>query len=192
MGPPRSSSQCHTSGMPIGTATATARRCRSAHRSVEAIISPMKNPQRSVPEQIALSRAWLAAQTQGVTQVVFCGRQQPPLSVRTLRAYARRHAPSAPPLAVALAVVDRAIRDLQDLRASIADGRAGPTDRVADSTFSVAGPKYEQGPAPPIEVTLGKVSYSPVPASPPVTLCAPAARRRPIDFSRFSDDEDQP
>lgn len=140
----------------------------------------MKNSPRSVPEQVALVRAWLAAQAEGETQVSFCARQQSPISARALRAYARRHAPSAPPLTVMLAIVDRAVIGLQELRASIAERYAGDemrrvSDRHADQQSQEQLPSRMVDPPTP---------------SPPATATSVTTSQEPPGPFNFDDDDE--
>jgi hypothetical protein len=109
----------------------------------------VKTPPRSIPEQQVLVRAWQTARAKGETQMAFCSRQQPPVSVRALRGYIGRHAPAAPPLGVALAIIDRALVGLRELRASIADRHADrtteePPSRTIDPPTTPTPPKADQ------------------------------------------------
>jgi hypothetical protein len=110
---------------------------------------------RTIAERQALALAWRLAATAGETQQSFCARQTPPVSARALRDYLRRYAPIEPPLEAALGVIDRAIADLTQLRASIALQR------------STASTSIGSAPSPPTSVARsGRAESGPIPMPP--------------------------
>jgi hypothetical protein len=128
------------------------------------------SPPRSVSEQKALVRAWFVARTQGEVQAAFCARQEPRISSRALRSYVHRHRPTGPIGDVALAIIDRAIVGLQDLRASLAEGYA---DRTTEKQLPAV-------PEPGIDALIAPI--------PPKVVTRSDEPRRPFNF----DEDDEP
>lgn len=67
-------------------------------------------------DRLAVVRAWRAAQAVGERQPVFCARQSPPVSTRTLRAWLKGFSVNEPPVDEACRVIDAAIERLRQLR----------------------------------------------------------------------------
>jgi len=128
--------------------------------------------------------AWLSARDQGETQQGFCSRQN--ISTRQLRALVKKLAPTQPPVEVALGIVDRAITDLQRLKASIADRKveveaASPT---AAPTALATEPVADRNPQ---QNSSEKPVMAPAPtvAPPRTTEESPP----PFDFDSFLNED---
>jgi hypothetical protein len=144
----------------------------------------------SVSDQEALVEAWNRASAAGETQAAFCTGKQ--IGTRTLRRYVRRHAPDAPPIEVALTIVDRALTDLTQLRRALADRLAGtPFHERSD----VQLPR-ESASTTPVEPPEASKAQTPVPAADfvvpanPVILAgevAPTTPKVPFNFDDWWD-----